>query len=506
MKIGLIHTFYTYEEIKTNRPFPFGIAYIASYLIKNGHKAEILDLNTTYLKEKEIVVKLKSMKCDIFGISSLSGGFTYAKKLISVIKDNFNIPVIMGGPLATFNYNVVLRYMKADICVIGQGEHVARDILENIETLEKVKGIAYKDKNGVIVKNSAAPLMRLDEIPWPAYQLFDMEDYIWDEAAPDMDSKRRYKDVRLAQMITGRGCPMACKFCSKVMGRKILIRPVDSVIGEVKLLIKDYGINGIYFRDELYIMNREYALELAEKLKPLNIIWMGQARVDKVDYDLVKYMKKCGCISLGFGIESGSPKMLKLMDKGQTVDQIKNAVNICRKLDMDMKVQLVIGYPGEDKSTIEETTQLFKKLGHPGRRPHLITPLPGSVLYDDLRAQGVIQDETEYLTNLSRNEYGFSKGLPLINLTEFSDEELYRIKLDMERNMQNNYKKYLLVHPLEIFRYFYDRLIYKKYILNPALMFRMLLNKLRIFPQEPSGNHKNKIDINKITAEYRLSE
>ena len=228
--------------------------------------------------------------------------------------------------------------------------------------------------------------------------------------------------------------------------------------------------------------------------------------MDRVDYSLVKYMKKCGCISLGFGIESGSPKMLKLMNKGQTVKQIEEAVRICKRIDMDMKVQLVIGYPGEDKDTIEETIQLFKRVGHPGRRPHLITPLPGSVLYDDLRSKGIIQDEAEYLAKLSKNEYGFSKGLPLINLTQFSDEELYKIKLDMEKNMQNNYNKYLLLHPLEIFRYFYDCLIYKKYILNPALILKKLINKLKIFPQERVDNQKKNIDIDKITAEYRLNE
>ena len=219
MKIGLIHPFYSYNESKNSRPFPFGIAYIASYLIKNGHKAEILDLNTTYLKEKEILAKLKNMKCDVFGISSLSGNFTYTKNLISLIKKNFDVPVIIGGPLGTHNSETVLAHAKADICVLGQGEKTSLDILENIGHLERVSGIIYRDKDGKIVKNAPNKLLALDQIPWPAYELMDMEDYIWNDAAPDMDSRRRYRNVRLAQMITGRGCPMACNFCSKVLGR-----------------------------------------------------------------------------------------------------------------------------------------------------------------------------------------------------------------------------------------------------------------------------------------------
>jgi len=343
MKIGLIHPFYTYDPQKKNRPFPFGVAYIANFLIQKGHKAEILDLNTTYLKKGEIVNLLKSWDCDIFGISSLSGGFAYTKSLASLLKENFDLPIIVGGPLGTHNPEVVLKHTAVDICVVGQGECTTYEILENFGRLDKVRGIAYKGKRGEITRNPQTGLMPLDNMPWPAYQIMQMQDYIWDGASPDMDSKRLYKKgLRVMQMITGRGCPMGCNFCSKVMDRKTLVRPVDDIIKEIKFLMKEYGINGISFRDELYILNRKHAVELSGKLKDLNIIWMGQGRVDRVDSDLIKYMKECGCVSLGFGIESGSQRMLNLMNKGQTVKQIENAMKICRKLDMDMKVQLYI--------------------------------------------------------------------------------------------------------------------------------------------------------------------
>lgn len=482
MKVGLIHPFYTYDESKSNRPFPFGIAYIANYVIQNGHKAEILDLNSDYMNSQQIIEAIKNMNCDVVGISSLSGGFTYVKNLISLIKKNINLPVIVGGPLGTHNPDTVLNYTKADICVIGQGEQITLDILNNINSLSCIKGIVYKDKNGNVIHNEEDLIPNLDEIPWPAYHIMDVENYIWDEISPDFDSKRRYKKgMRIAQIITGRGCPMECRFCSKVLGRKFLIRSVDDVIEEIKFLIKEYKINGISFRDELYLMNKKRAYELAAKLKPLNIIWVGQARVDRVDYELIKYMKECGCISLGFGIESGSPKMLKLMNKGQTTEQVETAIKSCQKLDMDMKVQLVMGYPGEDRDTIEETVRLFKRVGHTGRRFHLITPLPGSALYEDLIKKGVIKDELKYLTELSKREAGFSKGLPLINLTDFSDEELYRIKIETENRMIANYRKYLIRHPREIFRYFRDRLIYKKYLFNPMLIINKLPQKLGLF-------------------------
>lgn len=490
MKILLIHPFYNYcDDNKNDRPFPFGIAYIASYLIKRGHEVRILDLNARYLKKEEVVEELKKFNYDVVGISALSIVFTYVKNLIALIKNNINTPVIVGGPLATHNPELLLRNTAADICVVGQGEQVVYDLLENLQNLSQVKGIVYRNQKGEIIKNPEALFIPADSIPLPAYQIMEMEKYIWDGASPDMDSKRRYKKgIRIMQVITGRGCPMGCNFCSKVMGRNVLLRSVDSIIEEIKFLIKEYKINGVCFRDELYLMNKQRAYELASKLKPLNLIWMGQARVDRVDYDLIKYLKKCGCISLGFGIESGSPKMLKLMNKGQTVSQIEQAVKGCQRLDMDMKVQLVMGYPGEDKSTVEETIGLFKRLGHPGRRFHLITPLPGSRLYEHLLEKKVIADELRYLIALSRRDSGFSKGKPLINLTKFSDEELCRIRQDTEKIMAGNYQKYLLTHPVEIYRYLKDRLIYKRYLLNPWIIIIKLLQKMRLIKLAPTKN------------------
>ncbi|MDD2689537.1 MAG: radical SAM protein [Candidatus Omnitrophica bacterium] len=493
MKIGLIHVFYTYDKEKNMRPFPFGIGYIASYIMQKGHRVEILDLNTTYLKKQEIIPALKKMNCDIFGISSLSGGYTYTKNLIDIIKQYLGTPVIVGGPLATHSAEIVLKNTKADICVIGLGEETTYGIMENLQDLKDVPGIFYKTKTGQIIKNEPAPLASLDKLPWPAYEIMSMEDYIWCGASPDMDSKRKFKKgMRIGQMITGRGCPMGCNFCSKVMGRHFMLRSIDNLIEEIKYLIKTHKINGISFRDELYLVDKKRAYELASRLKSLNIIWMGQARVDKVDYELVKHMKKCGCTSLGFGIESGSLKMLKLMNKGQTKEQIERAVKICQKLDMDMKVQLIMGYPGENRETISETVGLFKRLGHPGRRFHLVTPLPGSTLYEDVISKGIIKDEEQYLHALSRRDSGFSKGLPLVNLTQFSDQELYKLKLDTESKMQQNYQAYLYKHPLIMIKYLRDKLLYhidgRQLLFNPFLIIHKLAKKIGLLNDKQREN------------------
>jgi radical SAM superfamily enzyme YgiQ (UPF0313 family) len=511
MKIGLIHIFYCYDEIRHRSPFPFGIAYIASYLLQKGYQVEILDLNSTYLKKPEIIAALKKMHCDIFGISSISAGYSYVKALIDIIKEHIAVPVVVGGSLATHSPEIVLKNTRADICCLGPGEHTIYEILENLDNLERVRGIVYKNKAAEAIRNAPAPLSAIDELPWPAYQIMPMEDYIWKHAPMEMDTTSRYrKGVRIMQMITGRGCPMGCRFCSKLIGRHCMLRPIEDIIAEIKFLIKSYKIDGIFFRDELYLVDKQRAYELAGKLKNLDLIWMGQARVDKVDYALIKYMKKCGCISLGFGIESGSRRMLKLMNKGQTVEQIEHALKSCQRLSMDMKIQLILGYPGEDRDSIKETIELFKRLGNPGRRFHLVTPLPGSVLYEDVLKKGMIKDEEGYLRALSRKDSGFSKGLPLVNMTEFSDEQLYRLKLESENKMEQNYRLYLYKHPITLLKHLKDKLLYridyKKYLFNHRLLIRKIIQKIGLSKknQEQEINKKKEELLRCKALQYRM--
>ena len=152
-------------------------------------------------------------------------------------------------------------------------------MLENIHHLDKVSGIVYKNAQGQILRNLKPGLFRRMKYPCRLMSFLIWRNISGNAASADMDYRRRYaKGLRVAQVITGRGCPMRCNFCSKVMGNNITMRSVDKVIEEIKLLIKKYKINAVSFRDELYLMNKQRAYELASKLKPLDLIWIGAGK------------------------------------------------------------------------------------------------------------------------------------------------------------------------------------------------------------------------------------
>lgn len=485
MKIALIRPYYPRPEDNYEMYLPFGIAYVASYIRQFGHDPEIIDMMALRPKREEVRKLIRSIKCDIVGISSLTTRYVYVKELISIIKEELGVKVILGGPLASDSPELVLRHTEADICVIGQGEHTCADVLANLDHLESVLGIVYKTDDGHIVRTPPRPPVSLDELPWPAYDLLDMKHYIYKGMKPDMDIMKEYTDLQVGQMVTVQGCPLSCNFCSRGVGG-YLRRSVPLVEEEAKYLKKTYGVEGINFADDLLILSKKRAHDLATMFKPLRLRWAGQARVDHVDYELLKYMKSSGLTCLGFGVETVSPRLLIEMNKRQTVEQEERAIRWCLDLGIDMKIQLIFGYPGETMETIQETIDFFARVGMPGRRFNMITPLPGSTLYQQCLAKELIVDEDDYLTKLSQTgvNAGFSRGLPILNLTQFPDEKLLGLKEWAERKMRENYQQYLKDNPKKRLQHWYRRLTnksnYQHYLSHPTELTRRIVEKVGI--------------------------
>ncbi|MBI4667860.1 MAG: radical SAM protein [Elusimicrobia bacterium] len=254
------------------------------------------------------------------------------------------------------------------------------------------------------------------------------------------------KKYKAASILTGRGCPYNCHFCSKSFSG-FRFRSINNLIEELNYLKENYNINAVHFSDELAVWNRERTLELIQKIKPLNLLWDCQGRANTVDYDLLKKMKGAGCVGIGFGIESGSNEILKRMNKKITVEQSERAMKAALRAGLMVKVQMMIGYPGETRETVMQTVDLMKRCHSYGRRLAITTPLPGSQLYDDCKSQGFIKNEAEYLEKLI---VGYGGDTILVNFTNMSDEELVELKREAEQMMVANYVKYLLWHPIKL--------------------------------------------------------
>jgi len=410
--------------------FPFGIAYIAKILSKK-HEVSLLDIWGLELNKEQAVERIRKSDFDIVGISALSTQYAYVKWLSSKIKEIKNVKIILGGLLPTHNTDTVLNHTKVDICVIDEGEITIEELLQNLHHLEKVKGIAYK-KEGEIVRTPPRPyIQNLDELPLPAWDLFPMETYI---------TRTIFKeDGRKMNILTGRGCPYNCSYCSKGF-KGVRLRSIDSVIKEIKILKEKYKIKTIQFSDDLVVVNKPRTLELCKKLKPLGLRWSCQGRVNIVDLELLKEMKKSGCKRIGYGIESGSQKILNNMNKMVTVEQAEKTIANTFKAGLALHPQMMFGMIGETKETLKETIDFCKRC-HIAPGMFITTPLPNTKVYEYAKEKGMITDEEKYLENLP----GTFKLY--VNLTEFSDEEFMDIYNKTMSEIAKNYAKYRNKHP-----------------------------------------------------------
>lgn len=425
--------------------FPISLGLIAACLKENGFTVNVFDNEVECLNKYELNDFIRNSKYDVYGITANAPNYSYIKGISKMIKDLKNKPVILGGPLSTYSYEVVLKNTYVDICVLGEGEETAVNLLENMDNLEKIPGIAYI-KNGEVKRTTPRIFKKSrDEYPFPAYELFNMEPYLKRELGQYEGWGSRYlnKDVsgiKTLGLITGVGCPYSCKFCTRSV-IKTRMRSVDNIISEIKFCMDKFNIKGVRFLDDLLIMSERRTLELCEKIKPLNILWSGQARTNVINDKLAEAMKDAGCVGIGFGYESGSDRLLKAMNKKVTVEDHKRATRAVKRNGIAIRVQIMFGYPGENKESIDETIKFFKEITIPPRRFNILTPLPGSEIYDECLTKKIITDEDKYLEKVSALEGGFATKKVLINLTEMSDEEFEALLLYAEKTMEDNYKR-----------------------------------------------------------------
>ena len=432
---------------------PIGIGNISTAMREAGCETEFLDLLVLDYSRAETSAFLSKSKWDMIGISAFSTQYEWAKWFATEArKRQPHAVIVMGGPLPTFSADTVLQNTPTDICVLGEGEETIKELVLKLGCLESVAGITYRTESGRILTTAPRPYIRdLDSLPFTSYDLFDMDIYFKHSGLGIPNSKS-------ISILTSRGCPYNCNFCSRTF-RGVRLRSVGKIVEEIGLVRDKYGIRGVGFNDELVLVNKERGYLLCEQLKPLKIYWQCQGRANIVDLDLLKAMREAGCVGVGYGIESGSQKILDAMNKKTTVKQNELAVSNTLKAGMLPIVQMIYGYPGEDMETISDTVKFFKRVKfYPavGRGPceiSLMTPLPGSPLYSDLMATGKIGNEEQYLLRLAQ---GYNLGAPmLMNLTKFTDNELLEKKSWLQDKIKNNYISYKRLHPAEWFRFYF---------------------------------------------------
>ncbi|GAB4315073.1 MAG: hypothetical protein Kow0069_16740 [Promethearchaeota archaeon] len=439
---------------RDNYVFPFGLAYVAARAEHLGHRVEVWDIHASQADFPDVLEEAKRRdfsKYDVIGFTGIVSQYLYVKKLCEVIRPRTGALLVLGGPLASYSWEVVLKHTDVDACVIGEGEETFAELLAKGDP-ERVAGLAYRDPSGSLHKNADRPLMQ-DLDFFPAFHLFDVEFYATHGGM--MDVLRPYfKGKRVMALTTTRGCPYNCKFCSKSV-RGVRTKSIEFLDEEIAFYKEKLGVEAIHFVDELVFINKKRFFELCRLMQRHGLPWDCQGRINLVDERSLRAMLAAGGACIGFGIESGSQKILDAMDKRVRRPDVARVLRECVKLGLPVKIQLIFGYPGEDQDTLNDTVALFREVMLPGRRLGVITPLPGSRLYDEAKADGFLGDgpgaisEVDYLEFLSRSGGWVTPDL-FYNRTAFSDREFWEALRRTEARLINGFLFTLLRHPLHM--------------------------------------------------------
>lgn len=375
----------THFLASTDNEIPIGLCYLAAALEKAGHSAKIFDGQIIPRVEEEFTNLLKIENFDAIGFSVVSQAVLGAIKLSEIAKKlRPSVITIIGGAQPTVMGEKIMDAMPdIDIAVFGEGEKTIIELihhLENKKSLDSIKGVAYK-KNGRVIRTERRELIQnIDSIPFPAYHLINIKKYT---PPPGLFFRKPIVGV-----ISARGCPFNCHFCAdRIIWQGVVrLRKPERVLDEIELLAKKYGVKEIKFFDDTFTINRQRTIAICNGIleRNLNVIWRCSSRVDTVDKELLALMKKSGCWSISFGIESGSDEMLKKMDKRITVEKVKKAVKWAKEAGMETKGFFLLNYPGDTIETTEKTIAFPKELDLDFAGFNLIFPFWGTQVREEI--------------------------------------------------------------------------------------------------------------------------
>jgi len=363
------------------RFIPLGVAYLAAFLEKEGYEVKVYD----ELPHSELLGKvLQDFKPEAVGISCMTAAYEKAKTLAKEVKNyDSQMPVIFGGIHPTSAPEETLKDDFVDFVIVGEGELTMAELLKEIKAskdFSRIKGLAFK-KDGKVVVNERRPLIQdLDSLPLPARHLFDMDYYTQRWNWP------RGHWLKTANLMSSRGCPYSCTYCaSKVMfGIGFRANSVKKTMEEVDKLVEKYGFECMSFSDDTFAIDKKRAIEIAREMKRRhpNLLFRVQLRANTCDEDLIAEFKKANCIQADIGVESGSEKVLKIIDKKVTVEQIKKAFATVKKYGIGSSATFIIGIPGETAEDIEMSRKLAEEIDSDYTQFFILTPYPGTPIYN----------------------------------------------------------------------------------------------------------------------------
>ncbi|MFX1453371.1 MAG: B12-binding domain-containing radical SAM protein [Promethearchaeota archaeon] len=448
MKVLLVNPAGRESKYKRHRlinytAIPLGLAYIGGVLEK-AHKVRALDAAVFELTQDQVKSIFKKYSPDLIAIQAFTPLFNYAAQYAKLAKEVLpDVKVVIGGHHVTFLPEQSLQLSpETDFVVRGEGERIISNLVNALETnepnLKQIKGISYRE-NGVIKHNEDEKLIEnLDEIPWPARHIFPNNAYHFFGS-----------NMKGTSMVSSRGCNQLCQFCSitKFYKHRWRKRSAKDVVEEVKYINDKYKATIIGFMDDCFALDKRRLYEICNEMHAHGLVgkvcWGSALRVETVNYEILRKMRKAGCAMLFFGVESGEQAILDNVHKGITIQKVEAVFKHAKKLGLNTIASLAFGFPGDTFQNCLKTIEWVKKK----LRPSFVvwaaaTPYPGTPFFDEALEKGWIK---EIPTDWS--EYTMMD--PVLELSELTKE-------DMKNLIKYAYKS-MHFHP----RYLLGRLIYE---------------------------------------------
>lgn len=382
---------------------PLGLGYLAAVLMDAGFKVNLLDVPAEAISLLKVKERIKEFDPDMVGISCLSSSVYQSVLSIASIAKKINpqIKVCVGGAHPSALPYECLDEEVIDFVVLGEGEETFSELCRHLEIgghdFSKIEGLAYKREGRINVNEKRPPIRDLDKLPFPARDLFPMEKYLT-TFFPFGIRKHRFGNI-----ITSRGCPYDCLFCSihSVWGRLWRSRSPDDVVDELEILVERYKVKEVFIEDDNMTLNYKRAVKICRTIvdRGIDVKWRCRngIHINTLDKSLLKEMAEAGCYAIAFGIESGDERVLhNIIGKKISLRRVRKVIRWAKEVGIKTEGFFILGHPGENFDTFRRTVEFAKQLPLDTADFFVATPLPGSRLYQLCLQRGYIPEHIDW--------------------------------------------------------------------------------------------------------------
>lgn len=373
-------------------PFPFFLAYATSLLRKNDFAADLIDAIAEEIPEDKFIEKLSRKDFDILVTETSAPSFYYDMELLKKIS-SLNVPIVLSGPHPEiYRPEFLLKFNFIDFVLFGEYEFTLLELIgalsEGKKNLSYITGLIWRNQDNNIIKNAPRPPFDVNLLPWPYRDGLSMKNY-W-----DLPGDIPHPSV---QMVASRGCPFGCNFClwPQVLfgGRNYRARDVKDCIDEMEYLTRKEGYKSVYFDDDTFNIGKKRMLKFCDEIikRGLNEIpWAIMAKTDLMDEQILQAMKKAGLYAVKYGVESAAQELVDRCGKCLDLKKTERIIEYTKSLGIKVHLTFAFGLPGETKETIKESIDYALRLDPQSVQFSIITPFPGTALFEELDRKGRI--------------------------------------------------------------------------------------------------------------------